>query len=166
MLNNPCTIKKPGIYAVVNALNGKRYIGSALNLKRRYRQHCKAIHVGGANIKLQRAYKKYGESLFSFEPLIICDKKDLLFYEERAISAFNSVDAGYNCRKIPYSNIGIKLPHSEETKRKIGRVNAISLLGNKIRFGTTQSAIARQKMSKTKRKIFRQYEYDGKKMCL
>ena len=44
---------------------------------------------------------------------------DLLFYEERAIAAFDAVVTGYNCRRLPSSNLGIKMPPKSEALRRL-----------------------------------------------
>lgn len=56
-----------GIYAIVNALNGKKYVGSSLDMSRRWCQHKNDLRVGRhINTHLQRAWNSYGESAFSF----------------------------------------------------------------------------------------------------
>lgn len=57
-----------GIYAIVNTVNGRQYIGSAVNLKARLKHHRTMLRVGRhVNPKLQNAWNKYGESSFKFE---------------------------------------------------------------------------------------------------
>jgi group I intron endonuclease len=55
--------QKSGVYAFINLINGKRYIGSGINLYRRF-----LVHIVGrsSNILLQRAFKKYGLNNFEF----------------------------------------------------------------------------------------------------
>lgn len=156
-----------GVYSITNIVNGKRYIGSAINFNSRWKGHQKSMIYGSSNKKLQNAYRKHGINNFLFEPLLICAKENLLFYEEKAIAAFDSVDNGYNCRRIPYSNIGLKLPKSEETKRKIGAANKGKLVGRRSHMlGKKQTAESRKKMSVSKRLIFRKYTLHGEAMCL
>ncbi len=55
--------KKSGIYAFINLINGKQYIGSAINIYRRFLDHM----VGRqSNVNLQRAFNKYGKDNFKF----------------------------------------------------------------------------------------------------
>jgi group I intron endonuclease len=122
-----------GIYQIVNQINGKRYIGSSFQLKERKKQHLRLLDYNHPNRHLQNAYNKYGENNFKFEVLLCCDKKDLLFYEQRAINIYKMENL-YNLRPKAESNLGrknsessiqkMKESHrgyktSEETKRKI-----------------------------------------------
>ena len=64
--------RKSGIYQIRNLVNGKVYVGSAVNLQHRRREHRSDLRNGNHHsIKLQRAYNKYGESSFAFEILEI-----------------------------------------------------------------------------------------------
>jgi group I intron endonuclease len=107
-----------GIYKIQNVVNGKCYIGSAKSFKTRFRKH-KNVLVKNAHhsIKLQRSWNKHGEDAFVFQPIIICKPKDLLFYEQQAIDAYNSYYKGYNATIRASSAIGVK--RSDETKNKI-----------------------------------------------
>jgi group I intron endonuclease len=96
---------------------------------------------------MQRAWNKHGETSFSFEPLLLCAKKDLVFFEQRALDALKPAynmcpSAGSMLRfkmseevraKLSQSHKG-QIPwmkgrkHSEESKRK----NSLSKTGQKI----------------------------------
>lgn len=55
-----------GIYEIVNLVNKKRYVGSAINLRVRWRQHRSALIRGDhANTLLRRAWNKHGEANFA-----------------------------------------------------------------------------------------------------
>ena len=103
-----------GIYKVINTTNGKCYIGSAVNLERRWYLHTwrlrKETHHSA---HLQNAWNKYGEASFIFETLFYCEKKDLLFFEQRAIDTYKPE---YNICQVAGSSLG-RLA-SDETKRK------------------------------------------------
>ena len=108
-------INASGIYKITNSINGKSYIGSAKNFKKRWLKHRqdlskKKYHSG----KLQNSWNKYGSNIFNFEILIYCVPKDLLFFEQRFLNIYKPE---YNICKVAGSTIGIKA--SEETKKKI-----------------------------------------------
>ena len=56
-----------GIYKIINVVNNKFYVGSAVNLKRRKARHFSELRHGRhSNGKLQAAWRKYGEQAFVF----------------------------------------------------------------------------------------------------
>jgi group I intron endonuclease len=78
--------KQSGIYEIFNTINGKRYVGQALNMKVRRQQHIRELHQGRHfNPKLQRAWVKYGESAFKFLPVLTCQPSMLDFYEQQLL---------------------------------------------------------------------------------
>ena len=57
-----------GIYKITCTVNGKIYVGSAINLYKRLQGHQWELRNNRhTNIYLQRAWNKYGESAFTFE---------------------------------------------------------------------------------------------------
>ena len=104
-----------GIYAIENTINGKMYVGSAVNLKVRKQQHLRDLRAGEHHSrKLQNSYNKHGKEAFVFKPLLVCRKEDLLFYEQLAIDKFNAAKGGYNIAPNAGSALGVK--HSAEAK--------------------------------------------------
>lgn len=56
-----------GIYAIVNTINGKVYIGSSKSVEGRCNGHFRDLrNHKHYNVKLQRAWNKYGEQSFSY----------------------------------------------------------------------------------------------------
>lgn len=56
-----------GVYAIVNSLDNKKYIGSTGTLRKRFRQHYSALIKGErVNCYLQRAVNKFGIDKFYF----------------------------------------------------------------------------------------------------
>lgn len=104
-----------GIYQIRNVQNGKCYVGSAVSLRRRKAVHFYELRKGKHHsAKLQNAYGKHGEEAFVFEPLFICAKGMLLFYEQRALDVLTPA---YNIVKTAGSRMGHKV--SEETRAKM-----------------------------------------------
>ena len=107
-----------GIYAIVHLASGKRYIGSAVWFSRRWAMHRFSLRNNRHHSnKLQNAWNKYGEDAFEFRRLLICDRSDLLFYEQRVLDAYDAVRSGYNICLSARGNIGTKA--SPEARAKI-----------------------------------------------
>ena len=111
--------KKSGIYKITCSANGKVYVGSAVNLAKRRREHFSALRSNRHhNIHLQRAFDKYKEESFEFVVLLECDRENLLLEEERQIEEHDSFTNGFNLVPTPtQGNLGMK--HTEESKRKM-----------------------------------------------
>lgn len=79
-------LKVCGVYAIV-APSGRRYIGSAADMRARWAHHRNALRRGDhANPALQRAYVKYGSRLV-FTVLETCDVSEVLVREQACIDA-------------------------------------------------------------------------------
>jgi len=105
-----------GIYEIVNLLNGKRYIGSAVWFNKRFSIHRSSLRRNAHHSQaLQRAWNKHGKEAFVFRFMLICSKHLLLFYEQRAIDLLKPE---YNVNPTAGSNLGNF--HSPEAKAKIG----------------------------------------------
>lgn len=128
-----------GIYKIINKLNNNIYIGSAVNIFKRWGAHKNDLKNNKhANSKFQRSYNKHGLEIFEFNILLYCDKKDLLFYEQRAINVYKPE---YNICKIASSCLNVK--RSNKTKAKISR----SLIGNSCHLGHKHSEETKIKLS-------------------
>ena len=113
-----------GVYEIVNTINSKRYVGSSVNLKKRWGEHKSALRMNKHfNIHLQRAYNKYRKGAFEFRVLVITEPKEALRLENLLIPC-----ADYNIAKDAVASrlgvVGEFHPmygkyHSEETKQKM-----------------------------------------------
>lgn len=100
-----------GIYSIINKQNGKRYIGSAVNLKRRINEHKNRLNKNKHNNRyLQNAWNKYGKQSFIFEILEYTSKEKLIEIEQWWLDIYKSYikDRGYNINKKAESSLGIK----------------------------------------------------------
>ncbi len=114
-------MKISGIYIVKNIINGKRYVGSAINIQKRFCEHQHdLIHNNHDNDYLQKAWNKYGKDNFEFSILEKIKNPSLLIErEQHYLDSLQTFDDryGYNIRKHAESNLG--LHHSKETIEKI-----------------------------------------------
>lgn len=128
---------RPGIYRIINTVNGKIYIGSAVKLSRRKYIHFLRLTKGDhCNIKLQNAFVKYGAKSLSFEVIEFVDDKDkLIEREQHYIDFFKPYKKkiGYNISPTAGSTLGVPawnkgITHSDATKEKLRLAN----VGKKI----------------------------------
>jgi group I intron endonuclease len=113
------TKDKAGVYMFFNFINGNCYIGSSVNLARRFRVHM--ISVGSVKLPLPIAINKYGPNHFAFLILQYCDSiEDIcLGLEQHYIDLYKPK---YNILKIAGSSQGFK--HSPETIAKLKVMHA------------------------------------------
>jgi group I intron endonuclease len=133
-----------GVYQILNKINGKSYIGSAINIKKRKSQHYSYLRKGKhPNEYLQKSWNKHSEINFEFKVLSECPKEYCLKLEQWFLDNTNNL---YNIQKKSNSSFGrickdetkqkirekSKIhKHSKESKDKISE----SLIGNKRCFG-------------------------------
>lgn len=92
-----------GVYKITNQETNACYIGQAVDVYKRWCEHCKAglgIDTPAGN-KLYKAIQEYGLQNFTFELLTQCSIEELNAKEKYFISLYESNTYGYN------SNIGI-----------------------------------------------------------
>ena len=81
--------KSCGIYKITNTVNSKIYIGSSIDISNRWARHVGGLRAGNhPNIKLQRGWNKHGETVFTFEILLLCLRKELIEKEQEAIDFY------------------------------------------------------------------------------
>ena len=88
-----------GIYKIINLKTGKFYLGSSVNIAKRFAQHlCDLRGNRHHSIYLQRAFNKHGEGCLKFQVVELCDKS---FLKEREQAYLRSLDYcnSYNVSK-------------------------------------------------------------------
>lgn len=123
-----------GVYKIVNKANGKVYIGSSRDLKKRFRSHKSMLKCGTHyNIHLQRAFEKYGEKSFSFKVVEYTNEEQRWEREQQLIDKYKACDGerGYNispvakgpCLKGKNNGMYGKT-HSKKTREVLRRKNS------------------------------------------
>ena len=132
---------KSGIYSFINKVDGKRYIGSAKDLNIRFFRHIKNIN---SNIKLQRAFKKYGMGQFTFVVYAFADYSlpSILELETLFITYFPR-DMLYNFKFHATTMLGYK--HREETKALISKPGVLNPMFGKTHTEKTKALLSSQK---------------------
>ncbi len=114
-------MKAAGIYKIENLITKKVYIGSAVNMHKRFHAHRYNLkNKKHHSLKLQRSWDKYGESNFAFCPLIVCSVSNLIMYEQILINGYDSVKRGLNSNPTAGSSLGYR--HSKETIEKLKKI--------------------------------------------
>lgn len=125
-------LNSSGIYKISNPTSKKVYIGSAFNIRKRWKAHRTSLrnnkHI---NRYLQSSVNKYGLSKFQFEVIEFIAanenteelKEKLLSREQYWIDKFKSWDrkCGYNLSPTAGSPLGVK--HSKESRARMSEAH-------------------------------------------
>lgn len=107
-------MNQAGVYKITCKANGKFYIGSAVNFKKRWNLHKVNLRKGNHHSKyMQNCWNKYGQDFIEFEVLLVCKPEQVLMYEQTYLDYYKPA---FNTQIVVGSNLGLKF--SEETKRK------------------------------------------------
>jgi len=134
-----------GIYTI--EINEKIYIGSSIDIDRRWREHkLKLSKKTHPNKKLLNAWNKYGQADYCIVEL--CDESTLLKREQFWIDELSCVQYGLNICAVAGNTLGRQ--HTDEAKEKISKVMKEngSQKGNQHFAGYTHTEESKAKMSK------------------
>ena len=133
-----------GIYKIENLINGKVYIGQAIDLNHRRIRHFSDLKCNRhENQHLQNAYNKYGKDNFIFKVLLYCEPFELTRYEQALVDITSNIyniclECVNSCKGITRSERFKKnlsdiftghtgyftgRQHTEESKKKMGDGN-------------------------------------------
>ncbi len=124
---------KSGIYIIRNKQDKKFYIGSAVNIEKRFSEHIWALNKGiHNNIHLQRAWSRYGQNSFSFETFFRCKVIELIFFEQLTIDSLSQKYGWTNLYNLcPTAGSTLGRLHTLQTKIKIGLKSRGKNIGRK-----------------------------------
>ena len=133
-----------GIYQIANNMNGKIYIGSAVNLHGRFRSHlCRLKKGNHHSIYLQRAWNIDGAKNFVF--IVLEDVPNVKQLLTRENYYFQTMKPEYNMTPIAGSILGLK--RSKETRRKISAAEK----GKQKWLGKKHRSETKEKMRRAKK---------------
>src|ERR1035437_713631 len=132
-----------GVYQIQSKVKPERiYIGSAVNIDNRWKNHLKALRKNTHHSKkLQSHFNKYNESDLQFSVLLGCEKEDLIKVEQYFLDSHNPY---FNICKIAGNTLGTRRKLSKETCRRM----SFARMGDKNpNFGKHQTEFNKLKSS-------------------
>jgi len=112
---------KSGIYAILNTVNDKLYVGSAVNFKRRWSKHIRYLNNKiHPNKFLENSWHKHGQQNFIFVILEICLVRENLIKREQHwinLTKCYERELGYNICRVAETRLGTI--HTDEAKKKM-----------------------------------------------
>lgn len=109
------------IYRIRCIVNGRAYIGSSVNVERRFYLHRRDLLAGNHHSpRLQNAWNKYGADAFVFEVVEHVD--DALFLVGREQNwLWNNESALLNCSMVAGSPLGVKRTEQQKQNMKAAK---------------------------------------------
>ena len=105
---------KSGVYRWTNILTGNTYVGSSVNLAKRFNSYFNFNYLSKIKMIISKAILKYGYSNFKLEILEYCESPIVI---EREQYYLDLLKPEYNSLKTAGSSLGYK--HTEETLVKL-----------------------------------------------
>jgi group I intron endonuclease len=143
------------IYKILNNKNGKFYIGSAKNLRNRWKRHRWELNKGQHHSShLQRAWNKHGKENFTFIVLEeVAREEDLIPAEQKWLDQTRSYDReiGYNTNPTAGSWLGTK--HTDEAKKRMSAARKGKKATSEAKRRMSEAAKGRSKSEEHRRKI-------------
>lgn len=108
------------IYAIVNVINDKQYVGQTFNKLKRFGEHKKTLRAHThCNRLLQRAFNKYGEEAFIF--VMLEEVKDLEKLTEKEQCWIDTLKPEYNLAPVAGSMLNYK--HTDEARQNMSKAH-------------------------------------------
>jgi group I intron endonuclease len=149
MIATTFLMKKTGIYKIINIITGKVYVGSAVDIDKRWGEHLRRLNKNNHHsITLQRSFNKHSINSFNFEIIEECLVDLLIEKEQYWINHLDSYRKGYNCSPTAGSPLGVK--RSDELKKKLSIIHIGLQSGeNHPMFGKNHSEESKRKISES-----------------
>ena len=149
--------KISGVYKITNNVTGEFYIGSSVNVKKRWAQHKgPSMWKDRSNSKLYQAMQKYGLDCFSFEILEEVEPESLRQTEQKFIELLKPTYNQMNAK-------GLNVERAKATSRKASMKYIQSEKGREYMREYNQSEKGRKACRKYSRQLC---EYNGETLTL
>ena len=103
-----------GIYQIVNTLNGKRYVGSSVDIEKRWQKHQQDLRKGSHHAQhLQHSWNKSGGDKFIIRVIFECEREELIENEQAEL------DKGYDYNSSPTAGNTLGLKFSEDARARV-----------------------------------------------
>lgn len=103
-----------GVYQIVNKVNGKRYVGSSVDVDKRWQAHRRELRKGSHHAQhLQHSWNKYGEGAFNIEVITECDPEMLIQEEQKEL------DTGFDYNSSPTAGNTLGMKFSDEARARV-----------------------------------------------
>ena len=119
---------KCGVYRWINLETNKSYVGSSVNLRRRFNTYYSFSYLTRNKSLISKALLKYGYSRFRLEILEYCDPSVLMEREQYYIDLLKPE---YNILKIAGSLLGFK--HSDSTRERLSKFYTGRVISPEVR---------------------------------
>ena len=140
---------KSGIYTITNITNDHRYVGSAVDIDKRWAAHKSALlREAHVNRHLQNAQNKYGEDVFEFEVLGLWEPEFLVSMEQWWI---NMLAPEYNIAPVAGNTLGVK--HTDESRANMSAAQRGRVFTEDHKANLSAAQIGRKHTAKTKAKL-------------
>lgn len=140
---------KTGVYRFTCGDNGCFYIGSAVNIAKRKRDHLRALRAGThINVRLQRVFNKYGENSFEFHVIYTDSEDEARSLEQRLLNKHHGKSKCMNISNgAKGGNTLLGHPNSAAIRKRIAKKVSQANTGNQYNAGRPKSEAHRQKIS-------------------
>lgn len=119
------SIYNSGIYVIVNKKSGRSYIGSSINIEKRWKTHLRHLRKNTHhNIFLQRSFNKYGEIHFGFSYIgILISPSQQELFELEQFHIDNYPHKLYNLGVVGGGDNLTNHPNKTDIKQRIANTN-------------------------------------------
>lgn len=99
---------------ILDTVSGRRYIGSAVNIPKRWKEHRRGLQSGKHHSKFMQRCWRVRPDAFRFEVMLYCARENLLMYEQIMLDGYKPE---FNTAPTAGSQLGFRM--SDESKGKL-----------------------------------------------